>query len=126
MDVDLLIRDGDACRVEGGLGVLQHVEVNVPVIGALAPQSRGDLDARIERSADLDERRGILQDGAVSFRQRLQDLDGLVRVGFIGDVEGLVDSSGVLLGVVDDGRAGGGAVGQVDDPLFGEPAVRSP
>ena len=101
MNVDLRIRDGDAGRVERGLRVLQHVEVDVPVIGSFDPQPRGDLDAGVQRAADLDEGGGILQNSAVSFRQRFQDLDGLVRIGFIGDMEDLVDPSGILLGIVD-------------------------
>jgi hypothetical protein len=119
MNVKLVIRNRNACLIKLGLNGFKKIEMNGPVIGALGPNANNDIDAGLAVAAHSDSGCGILKNKRVRVYYGLKKLHSGNGIVLVCDREGMLYSSRILLGVVDDSTRGKSTVGNVYNLVIG-------
>ena len=104
VNVKLVIRNGDAVLVKALLNRLENIEMHSPIIAALHPHAGGDVKAALSMLGKTHEGLGIGKDKLMGCANVHNNSLCPLKIIVIGDGEGEANSSGILLGVVNDIR----------------------
>ena len=102
VNVKLVIRNGDAVLVKALLNRLENIEMNSPIIAALHPHTGGDVKAALSMLRKSYEGLGIGKDKLMRLANVHNNSLCPLKIIVIGDGECKSNSSGILLGVVND------------------------
>ena len=102
MNVELVIGNDDSVFIKALFHRLNNIKVNRPIIITLYPHTGCDDEAALPMLGKSDEGLGIHKDKLVRRANVHNNSLRLLKIIVVGDGEGKSDSSGILLGVVNN------------------------
>ena len=102
MNVELVIGNDDSVFIKALFHRLNNIKVNRPIIITLHPHTGGDVKATLSMLGKSDEGLGIHKDKLVRCANVHNNSLRLLKIIVVGDGECEANSSGILLGVVNN------------------------